>query len=112
MAVLILLVIYGIVVGVFIAKKKMKMSQALLPMMAFAIVSSVALGQNYLMAIIPEMNDGIGISNFLAEFLLPGDGWSKEMFFRHFEMYLSCSVVLIFLYTVVVFVENLTRKVN
>lgn len=42
-----IILLYGIIAGVFISKKKMKMSQAVIPMIAFAILSSVALGQNY-----------------------------------------------------------------
>lgn len=102
----ILFVVYGTLSGVFIAKKKMRISQALLPMMAFTIVLSVALGQNYTMSLIPEVNDGIGISNFLAAFLLPEEGWSTEMFLSQFELYLSASIVLIVLYAVVVIIEN------
>lgn len=59
-----LLVLYVILVGIFISKKKMKLSQAVMPMIAFSILSSVALGQNYTASLIPEANDGIGISSF------------------------------------------------
>ncbi|MEH7347161.1 hypothetical protein V7122_25365, partial [Bacillus sp. JJ1532] len=64
----VILVLYGVIAGVFISKRKMKMYQAVIPMIAFAILSSVALGQNYTVSLIPEANDGIGISNFLAAF--------------------------------------------
>ncbi|MEH7225782.1 hypothetical protein V7112_18380, partial [Bacillus sp. JJ1566] len=92
------MVLYGIIAGVFISKRKMKMSQAVIPMIAFTILSSVALGQNYTMSLIPEANDGIGISNFLATFLLPDDGWTKEMFLSKFELYLGSSIAFILLY--------------
>lgn len=65
--VFIILIAYGVAAGwVLIAKKKMKISQVFLPLMAFAIVSSVALGQNDTESLIPEASDGIGIFNFLA----------------------------------------------
>ncbi|NEU32142.1 hypothetical protein GN156_15415 [bacterium LRH843] len=75
-------------------------------MIAFAILSSVALGQNYTLSLIPEANDGIGISNFLAAFLLPSDGWTKEIFLSKFELYLGISLASIVLYFILIIVEN------
>lgn len=105
----VILVLYGIIAGVFISKKKMKVSQAVIPMISFAILSSVALGQNYTASLIPDANDGIGISNFLAKFLLPDDHWTKEMFLSRFELYLGISITLILLYFVFVVVERIKR---
>ena len=107
-----ILVLYGIIAGVFISKRKMKMSQAAIPMIALAILSSVALGQNYTVSLIAEANDGIGISNFLATFLLPEDGWTKEMFLSKFELYLGISIALILLYFIFVIVEKRKSSVN
>lgn len=104
-----LLVLYGMIAGFFISKGKMTMSQAVIPMIAFAILSSVALGQNYTVSLIPEANDGIAISNFLAQFLLPGDYWTKEMFLSRFELYLGISIALILLYFIFVVVESRKR---
>lgn len=106
----IIILLYGILAGVFISKRKMKMSQAAVPMIAFAILSSVALGQNYTVSLIPEANDGIAISNFLAKFLLPEDGWTTEMFLSKFELYLGISIALIILYFIFVIVEK--RRTN
>lgn len=107
-----IILLYGIIAGIFISKRKMKMSQAVIPMIAFAILSSVALGQNYINSLIPEVNDGIGISNFLAAFLLPEDFWTKEMFLSKFELYLGISIAFILLYFSIVVVENLKSKVK
>ena len=81
-------------------------------MIAFAILSSIALSQNYTVSLIPEANDGIGISNFLAAFLLPQDGWSTEMFLSKFELYFGISIALIILYFVFVIVEKRRTSVN
>ncbi|MEH7122349.1 hypothetical protein V7127_03770 [Bacillus sp. JJ1773] len=102
----VILVLYGVIAGVFISKRKMKMYQAVIPMIAFAILSSVALGQNYTVSLIPEANDGIGISNFLAAFLLPTDGWTKEMFLSKFELYLGISIAFILLYFLLLIVKK------
>lgn len=108
----IILILYGMIAGIFISKKKIKMSQAILPMISFAILSSVALGQNYTASLIPEANDGIGITNFLAKFLLPDDYWTKEMFLSKFELYLGLSIALTVLYFILVVVEQMKRNVN
>lgn len=108
----IILILYGIIAGIFISKKKIKMSQAILPMISFAILSSVALGQNYTASLIPEANDGIGITNFLAKFLLPDDYWTKEMFLSKFELYLGLSIALTVLYFILVVVEQMKRNVK
>ena len=106
----VVLVLYGIIAGILVSKQKLKISQAFIPMIAFAILSSVALGQNYTVSLIPEANDGIAISNFLAKFLLPGDSWSVEMFLSRFELYLGISIALILLYFIFVVIER--RKVT
>ena len=107
-----ILVFYGMIACFFISKGKMKMSQAVIPMIAFAILSSVALGQNYTVSLIPEANDGIAISNFLARFLLPNEGWTKEMFLARFELYLGISIALILLYFIFVVVERMKLNVK
>ena len=108
----IIILLYGIIAGVFISKRKMKISQAVIPMIAFAILSSVALGQNYTQSLIVKVNDGIGISNFLATLLLPEDGWTKEIFLTKFELYLGISITLILLYFLLVIVENIKSNVK
>ena len=106
----VILVLYAIIALLFISKKKMKVSQAVIPMIAFSILSSIALGQNYTVSLIPRANDGIGISNFLAKFLLPNDYWTKEMFLSRFELYLGISIALILLYFIFVVVERQKTK--
>ena len=108
----VILVLYGIIAGFFISKRNMKMSQATIPMISFAILSSVALGQNYTNSLIPEVNGGIGISNFLAALLLPADGWTKEIFLSKFELYLGISIAFILLYFVFVIVEKIKSDVK
>lgn len=72
----------------------------------FAIVASVALGQNYTQSLIQEANDGIGISNFLAAMLLPESHWTKEMFLSKFELFLGISIAFIVLYKVTAVIEK------
>lgn len=107
-----ILLLYGIMVGVFISKRIIKMSHAVIPMIAFTTLSSVALGQNYTNSLIPKVNEGIGISNFLATFLLPEDGWTKEMFLSKFELYLGISIALILIYFLIIIVENIKATIK
>ena len=108
----VILVLYAIIALLFISKKKMKVSQAVIPMIAFSILSSIALGQNYTVSLIPKANDGIGISNFLAKFLLPDNYWTKEMFLSRFDLYLGISIVLILLYFIFVVVERIKLNIK
>ena len=108
----VILVLYGFIAGFLISKRKIKSSQAVIPMMAFAILSCVALGHNHTVSLISEANDGIGISNFLAKLLLPGEGWTKELFLSTFELYLGISIVLIILYFILAFVEKVKSDVK
>lgn len=98
--------VYVIAMVWVVIRKKLKPSQALLPAFAFASIASVALGQNYTMSQIPEANDGIGVSNFLAKFLLPDEGWTVELFYTQFQLYLVLSLVLILLYLIAVLSEK------
>lgn len=106
----ILLILYGVLACYYVMREKIKLSQAFLPLLAFAILSSVALGQNYTQSLISEVNDGIGVSNFLARFILGDDGWSTALFLEQFELYIWISLVLIVIYFVAVLVEKSTGK--
>ena len=61
-----------------VIQKKLNLSTALLPFVLFSILVNVALSQNYTHSLIAEANDGIGISNFLAYFLIGEDRWTKD----------------------------------
>ena len=61
-----------------VIQKKLKLSTALLPFVLFSILANVALSQNYTHSLIPEANDGIGISNFLAYFLIGEVRWTVD----------------------------------
>jgi len=49
------------------------------------LVVNIALAQNY-SASLADSNDGIGISNGLAYFLIGEDNWSVAMFKRHYTI--------------------------
>lgn len=98
------------VVAFLIFEKKMNISKTLLPLVLFSILANIALAQNYTQSLISEVNDGIGISNFLAAFLLPDDYWTKALFLSRFEISLVISLVLVIIYFVLTVIEN--KNVN
>ncbi|MEK3885576.1 hypothetical protein [Paenibacillus sp. PL2-23] len=51
----------------------------------FSLLALVCLSQNYTQSLIPLVNDGIGVSNRVAYWILGEDGWSQAMFRRAFE---------------------------
>lgn len=78
---------------------------------ALSILGAGSLGQNYTQSLIPEANDGLGISNAIAYWIIGEDGWSQEMFRNAFELSLYISLILIVIYPIVTVIETkLQRK--
>ena len=88
------------------SQKKIKLSTAILPFVLFSILANVALSQNYTHSLIPEANDGIGISNFLAYFLIGEDRWTKDLFHSRYELSTTVSIVLLTVYCLVLVFEK------
>jgi hypothetical protein len=87
-------------------QKKIKFSTALLPLLLFSILANVALAQNYTQSLIPEANDGLGISNWLAYFLIGEDRWSQEKFLSSYNFSTNFAMVLLFSYSNVLIIEK------
>ena len=103
----IIFIVYSVIATILVNKRKITLSQAFIPIIFFTIICTIALGQNYTMSYMqPPINDGIGISNFLAAFILPEDGWSYEMFKLYFTSYLWLSIILVICYVVSIFIEK------
>lgn len=78
---------------------------------ALSVLGACSLGQNYTQSLIPEANDGLGISNSIAYWIIGEDGWSQEMFRNAFELSLYVSLALIVIYPIVTVIEaKLERK--
>ncbi|MBM6617179.1 hypothetical protein JR050_05760 [Bacillus sp. RD4P76] len=78
---------------------------------SLSILATVSLAQNYTQSLIPEANDGIGISNKMAYWIIGEDGWSQEMFKTIFEQSIFISIILIAAYPIVLTIEaKLSRK--
>lgn len=75
-----------------------------------SIVAVVCLAQNYTQSLIPEANDGIGISNQVAYSIIGEDGWSQDKFRDIFEKSIYFTLFLIVAYPVVLIVESKLKK--
>jgi hypothetical protein len=72
---------------------------------ALSILSVIALAQNYTQSLIPEANDGMGISNSLAYWIIGEERWTIEMFRSFFEQSTYLTLALIVAYPLVLAVE-------
>jgi hypothetical protein len=88
-------------------QKKLKFSTALLPLLLFSILANVALAQNYTQSLIAEANDGLGISNKLAYFLIGEDRWSQELFQSSYNFSTNVSIVLLISYSLILISEKI-----
>lgn len=73
-----------------------KAAPPILAALLTAVISAIALLDNYVQAIRAE--DGIGISNMVAYMYLGEDGWSAERFRQAFRVALAASAALSVLY--------------
>lgn len=91
-------------------QKKVKISTALLPLVLFSIVANVALSQNYTQSLIPEANDGIGISNSLAYLLIGEDRWSHELFRSTYNHSTTITILLLIAYSLILVLEKSYKR--
>jgi hypothetical protein len=72
---------------------------------ALSAVATVCLAQNYTQSLIPGAEDGIGISNRVAYWLIGEDLWSTDRFRAYFMNAVSVTLVLIAAYPLVLSME-------
>lgn len=99
--IIIVLVTWG--VYTFIMKTKLKEKfrffNTLLPLVIFSVIVSLGLGINYVASAIPILNDGIGIHNFLAYWIIGEDNWSVGLFKNYFNYSLIVSILVLLVYS-------------
>ncbi|WP_459930393.1 hypothetical protein [Desulfosporosinus burensis] len=78
---------------------KFRFFDPLLPLIILSVIASLSLGTNYTAAAIPSLNDGIGIHNFLAYWIIGEDNWSIALFKNYFEYSLVVSIILLIVYS-------------
>ena len=100
------------IIAYLLFKKMIKYSAALMPFVLFSILANVALAQNYTQSLIPGVNDGVGVSNTLASFLIPEDKWSQELFHSLYEGSIIITLVLVLLYLICLLLEGIKQRVH
>jgi len=105
---LIVLVLWG--AYAFLMKRnfgrEFEISKALIPLILFALISTICLGINYTASAVPALNDGIGIHNFLAYWIIGDDHWSTRLFKEYFDSSVYTTLFLTFLYSVLALVKK------
>lgn len=76
----------------------------------FSLLAAVCLAQNYTQSLIPEANDGIGISNPIAYWIIGDDRWSTALFRTRFEQSVYLALLLLIAYPIVLILESKRRK--
>jgi hypothetical protein len=78
---------------------------------ALSFLVTISLAQNYTQSLIPEANDGIGISNKIAYWIIGEDGWSHGLFENVFNYSMYTSLFMLLIYPIVLLLETrITRK--
>ncbi len=80
-------------------RQEFRLSNALLVLILFSLIVSISLGVNYVAAAIPSINDGIGIHNFLAYWIIGDDRWTLSLFKSYFNYSLATNIILLLLYS-------------
>lgn len=95
---------------VFLMKRKygkeFLFSRALILLIFICLISSVCLGINYAASAVPSINDGIGMQNFIAYWIIGEDNWSTRLFRNYFDISVYISIFLTFIYAVLTLVEK------
>ena len=80
-------------------------SKTALLAIALSLAAAVSLGQNYTASLIPGVNDGIGISNRFAYWIIGEGQWSVGRFRTMFEWSIAAVLLLIAAYPLVAAAE-------
>ncbi|MFB9329453.1 hypothetical protein ACFFSY_26240 [Paenibacillus aurantiacus] len=107
-----LFIISGFILGLRRAGVGNPFSKGIALAAGLALLAVACLAQNYTQSLIPEANDGIGISNPVAYWIIGEDGWSQSLFAAAFRMSIYWTVALIALYPFVAVAEARFRAIR
>ncbi|MGW9127648.1 hypothetical protein ACWGPW_21915 [Paenibacillus chitinolyticus] len=85
-------------------------SKGLLILIICSLISNISLSENYTHSLIPEVNDGIGISNKVSYWIIGDRGWSQEAFGTLFEWSVYVTMLLVILYMFTVIIEKKKKE--
>ncbi|MCL6571378.1 MAG: hypothetical protein K6T88_06780 [Bacillus sp. (in: Bacteria)] len=81
-------------------------SKGILIATALSIIVAISLSQNYTQSLIPEANDGVGLSNKIAYWIIGEQGWSIDRFKTFFENSTYLALFLTLVYPLVLLIES------
>lgn len=106
MFMLIVLLVFVIYFIIFY-KRQGTVSRPIFILLLFSIITSISLAENYISSLIPQINDGIGVSNDLAKWIITDDvRWTHELFKQYYISSVNISLLLLVIYSVVVLFEK------
>lgn len=86
--------------------KEFVLSNSLLPLILISFISTMCLGVNYVASAVPSLNDGIGIHNFLAYWIIGEGNWSVQLFRDYFNISVYISIFLTLIYSALTLVKK------
>jgi len=99
-----------VVIGLFIYLSSLtdnfKFSKTMLVLALLSITANISLAQNYTHSLVPGVNDGIGISNRIAYWIITDDNWGNRWSVELFKMFYDRSSILLLL-VIILFVLSL-----
>ena len=89
------------VVGLFIFLSRLtdsfKFSKTMLVLALLSITANISLAQNYTHSLVPGVNDGIGISNKIAYWIITDDNWGNRWSVELFKTFYDRSSIILLL---------------
>lgn len=96
-----------------VSRKPTRWSKGILVIFLFSLFINAALSQNYVASLIPD-EEGIGILNPLAYWVIGEDNWAHrwtpQLFRSVYDASTLVSVSLLFLYAVLLVIEEKTAR--
>ncbi|MVO99741.1 hypothetical protein EDM21_09390 [Paenibacillus sp. N10] len=74
-----------------------------------SLLSNISLSQNYMKSLIPEANDGIGISNRISYWIIGEGNWSQERFKMLYEQSVLITIILLLTYVFTLVFEKFKK---
>lgn len=103
-----------VILSIIIFKKagiQQPFSKGLTVAIFISLLAVICLAENYTHSLIPEVNDGIGITNQIAYWIIGEDFWSHELFQKTYEQSIYITLALLVLYPVILVTElKITSK--
>lgn len=105
-------IIVCILVGLFLKYMKVDypFSRAVLVLIVLNLVAGISLVENISQNQRPEINGGIGLTNGLTKLIISEDGWSHELFKKAFDQSILFTMILLFVYFIILIAESKLRR--